>query len=704
MPQPRKKKQDRESASPERSVRPVNPGRTASHCGHPWLLAGLLLLLVFALYAPAVYHDFVNYDDSDYVTGNSQVLNGLNAEGLKWAFTSGHASNWHPLTWISHQLDAGSYGSSPGGHHLTSILFHVLNSGLLFLLLRELTGASWRALLVCALFALHPLRVESVAWVSERKDVLSGCFFLLTLWAYQRFARADRNLQSIRRSWFAASLLFFSLGLLSKPMLVTVPFVLLLLDYWPLRRVEVSQCFNIRVWLPLITEKVPFFALAIASSIITFLVQREGGSVSASISLGARLANAFVAHARYLKKLFLPNDLAVLYPHPGSWPVSIVTASVILAIVVAGWIWWQRGKRPHLLVGYLWSIGMLVPVIGIVQVGIQSMADRYTYLPMIGLTVALVWALGEMKFFGIRPILSATAALMVCCALSLLTARQVNYWRNSETLFTRTVEVTPNNYLAYNNLGHYLEIQGKSDLALEHYRKSVNINPLYDEALNNLGHALASRKQYAEAIELLKRAVASKPNEVEAHNNLGNALSEIGQIDEAIPHYQFVLEKEPMHANANNNYGIALAMKGDLPAAITHFQRALEAKRDYAGAYSNLGNAYAVSKRLEEAEQAFRRAMELDPKEPKARNNYGNVLAERGRLPEAAQQYEVALRLRSENPEAHMNLAVVLFQLQKTAAAREHLETALRQRPNYPEAARLLSRLTGGSTSQDQPK
>lgn len=695
MPQPRKKKQDVERASPERSAVPGNPGQSSLRCGHPWLIAGLLLLLTFALYAPAVYHDFVNYDDPDYVTANAHVLGGITAKGIQWAFTSGHASNWHPLTWISHQLDGALYGSSPGGHHLTSILLHVLNAWLLFVLLRELTGAHWRALLVCALFALHPLRVESVAWVSERKDVLSGCFFLLTIWAYQRFARADTNLKSVRRCWFAAALLFFSFGLLSKPMLVTTPFVLLLLDYWPLRRLQSPELFRIQAWLPLLKEKVPFFALAVASSIITFLVQREGGAVSASISLGARLANAFVAHARYLKKFFIPSDLAVLYPHPGYWPSSILAASVLVALALAGLVWWQRRNRPQLLTGYLWFIGMLVPVIGIVQVGIQSMADRYTYLPMIGLTVALVWSLAEIRFVSSRPVLSTAVAIGVCCALSALTARQINFWRNSETLFTRTVDVTPNNYLAYNNLGHYLESHGKSDLALEHYRKSVSINPLYDEALNNLGHALASRRQYPEAIELLKRAVAAKPNEVEAHNNLGNALSEVGQLEEAIPHYQFVLQKDPMHANANNNYGIALAMKGDLAGAITHFQRALETKPDYAGAYSNLGNAYAVSKRLEEAEQAFRRAMELDPREPKARNNYGNVLAERGRLAEAAQQYEVALRLRPDNPEAHVNLAVVLLQLQKIAAAREHLETALRQRPNYPEASRLLSRLPG---------
>ncbi len=683
MPKPAKPTAEHRSAPP--------PGRA------PWWLPVLLLVLVAALYSPVVYHEFVNYDDPDYVSANPRVLSGLSRSNLQWALTSGHASNWHPLTWISHQLDSELFGSAPGGPHLVNTLLHTANVALLFVLLRRLTGSYWRSLIVCGIFALHPLRVESVAWISERKDVLSGFFFLLTLLAYREAVSSGvpggGASRGRRKRWFAGALACYALGLLSKPMLVTLPFVLLLLDVWPLGRIR------LRTWLPVADravwwEKVPFLLLAAGSCVITYLVQREGGAVSVSLPLSARLANAAVAHLRYLGKFLWPVDLAVLYPHPGYWPVWLVTLSVAALLVLAAGACLALRRAPFIFVGYAWFLGMLVPVIGIVQVGVQSLADRYTYLPMIGLSLALVWgAAGWLRRAKVPAPALAFALLAVFALWAYLTGRQVSFWHDSETLFTRATRVTRNNYLAYNNLGFYLGNRGKTAEAMENYRNSLAINPNYEDALNNLGHALAEAGHYAEAIPLYRAALAVRPNHVEVHNNLGNALSETGQVDEAIRHYEFVLGRNPRHPSANNNYGIALAMKGRLNEAMDHFRTALREKPDYAGAYSNLGNAYAAARQFDQAEGAFKKAMELSPRDPQARNNYANVLCERNLLPEAIVQYQIALRLRPVNPETHLNLAVALLRAGQKTTARNHLEAALRQRPGYLEAARLLKTL-----------
>jgi tetratricopeptide (TPR) repeat protein len=696
---------------------------SSQSAARPWRFTGQspvticigLALLTFIFYWPVAHNDFVNYDDGDYVSSNPHIQAGFTRSSLIWAFTTAHASNWHPLTWLSHMLDIQMFGLRPGPHHLVSLAIHMANVMLLFLVLRTLTQTHWRSAAVAAFFALHPLRVESVAWISERKDGLSALFFLVCVWAYSCYARArtsevkngERSLTlpgSVKpaRVCFAVSLLSFALGLLSKPMVVTLPFVLLLLDFWPLGRFEFKE-WRTRKVAHLVIEKVPFFLLALASSWITYQAQKHGGAVSVSISLGARVANAVVSYVRYIGKTLWPAKLSVLYPHPGHWPAWEVgsAALVLLAISAAVLVFYRR--RPYLLTGWLWFLGMLVPVIGLIQVGIQSMADRYTYLPQIGLLVLVIWSAHEVfQKLGWNNQAAAIlcSVLLFLCAVA--TNIQIRYWRSSETLFSHAVQVTKNNYLAYNNLGFYLSSQGRVGEAMENYRLSLEINPNYEDALNNLGYALAGQKRYAEAMPYYEAALRVRPDHVEVHNNLGNALAESGRLNEAIQHYLVALKGNPQHADAHNNLGIALAMQGKLDEAIKHFEEAIALKGANPSAHSNLGNAYAAQRRYDEAVREYRETLRLKPNEAQAFNNLGNVLAEQGKLPEAIEQYRQALRLNSDNPEAHFNLGIALRRQGKNTEAAAEYRAALRLKPDYLQAQRELSELSQ-SSSQKQP-
>ena len=689
------------------STKPANPAATRVAFS-PFAFGLLLVLLTLGVYWPITTHDFVDYDDGDYVFGNAQVQSGLSWVGVKWAFTTGHASNWHPLTWLSHQADVSLFGPKAGGHHLTSLLIHCANAVLLFLAMRALTGANWGSGVVAAFFALHPLHVESVAWISERKDVLSAFFGLLSLWSYANYAKASTTHSAKARAWYAWTLGAFALGLMCKPMLVTWPFVFLLLDYWPLGRVAgvgdpvsggesvSSEQTAVTARSRIVAEKLPFFGLCFISCVVTFLVQRKGGAVSPleGLPVAARVANSFVSYVRYLKKTIWPDDLSVLYPHPGHWPTWQVWAAVILVLAGCALAWWRRREWPHLFVGWFWFVGMLVPVIGLVQVGLQSMADRYTYLPLTGIFIAVIWTLKrvvEARHTLMRPFAAGAACLLLLCVA--LTYLQARVWRNSETLFGQAVRVTRDNYLAHNNLGFYYWKQARKVEAMASYRASLQINPHYADANNNLGHALAEERKYAEAIAHYRAGLRSSPENVEIHNNLGNALAETGDTDGAMQEYRFVLERKPNHADAHNNLGIALAMKGRLDEAIGHFRRALQNKPKDAGAHGNLGNAFAAQRRWEEAMAQYRDALALAPQDAQTRNNLGNVLSELGRLDEAVSNYTSALQIKTDNPEAHFNLGCALAKLHRRDEAVTHLREAVRLRPDYQAARQQLERL-----------
>ena len=653
------------------------------------LICLALAAATLAAFWGALQCQFVNYDDPAYITSNPELQRGLAWHSVVWAFRSGAASNWHPLTWLSHLLDFACYGLTPAGHHLTSVLLHALNGVLLFLLLQKMTGAPGRAALVAAFFALHPLRVESVAWVSERKDVLSGLFWMLTLWAWLRYAEEFKVQSSKFKVFYALAVLFFALGLMAKPMLVTLPFVLLLLDYWPLGRLP-------RGLATLVREKIPFFALAAASSVVTFLVQRHGGAVSslAGVPPVARVENAFISYVRYLGKIFWPAGLSPLYPHPGYWPLWKIAGAVILLAAITAWVIRRRCSQPYLAVGWFWFVGMLAPTIGLVQVGIQSMADRYTYLPGVGVLIMVVW--GANEWLRARPggqyVLAAAAALALGACL-VLTPRQVNFWRTSETLFLHAVEVTDNNYLAYNNLGYDWSNRGETEKAMAAYRRSLEINSNYDEAHNNLGFAFAALGRYREATNEYIKALSLNPNLTEAHNNLGVALGDLGLADAGIHEFQVALLENPNHAGAHNNYGVALAMKGRLDDAIEQFRLAVAAEPRHVGAHSDLGNALALKGDLAGAIREYEICLGINSKDAQVHNNLANALSQLGRLDEAAAHYRIALGLKPQNPEAHFNLCLCLERQGRRAEAEEQCALALQQRPDYPEAQRELEAL-----------
>jgi Flp pilus assembly protein TadD len=595
-----------------------------------WLMAVLLGLITVDLYSPALRHDFVNYDDTVYVTDNARVQTGLSWENLKWALITPVNANWHPLTVLTHMLDCQMYGLDPWGHHLTSILLHAINTMLVFLLLRGLTGAVWRSAVVAALFGWHPVHVESVAWVAERKDVLSALFGLLALLFYGRYAQSKTsNFADARASRrpatgnYLLALFFLSLGLMSKAMLITWPFVMLLLDWWPLGRFKPG-----RVWR-LVLEKIPFFAVAAAVSIVTFVVQKQGGALEAgeSLPLGARAGNALVSYCRYLGKLCWPADMAVFYPHPGHWPLTEVLLAGGLLAGITALFFWQRRRCPFLLMGWLWFVGTLAPVIQLIQTGSHAMADRYTYIPSLGVLILAVWGGYELtrgwRFQVMVLSLAGAAAILLCLAL---TRQQLGYWQDSETLFRHALAVTENNYVAHDNLGVALVRKGQFDEAIGQYQEALRLSPDWADAHYDLGIAFYNKGQVDEAIHQYQEALRLKPDYALAHNNLGNALDDKGQVDSAIGQYQEVIHLKPDYALARFNLGSAFYSKGRVDEAIRQFQEALRLKPDYAEACDNLSVAFARKGQIDEAISQFQEAIHLNPNDVEARDNLAFAL------------------------------------------------------------------------------
>ncbi|MEI7935438.1 MAG: tetratricopeptide repeat protein [Verrucomicrobiota bacterium] len=650
----------------------------------PWWLMGVLLVLgTVALYWPATRCDFVNLDDSLHVTSNVLVQKGLTWEGIRWVLLHPVANNWHPLTVLSHMAVCQMCGLNPWGHHLANVLLHALNAGLVFALLQRMTGAAWRSLLVAALFAFHPLRVESVAWVTERKDVLSGFFGLLALIAYVCYAQgswekaesrkqkaengrqnpATRNTFHVSRFTFHArtfyllSLFFLALGLMSKPMLVTWPLVMLLLDYWPLGRMQNAECrmkneeatgtsqaprirhhvsrftfhaSRITFHLPraLLFEKIPFFVLAALMSILTFVVQHRGGALAAgeSLPLGARLGNAVISYCRYLGKLFWPSDLAVVYPHPGHWALGKVVAAAGLIVGISVLVWMQRRRHPFLLVGWLWYCGTLVPVSQVIQTGGHAMADRWTYVPSLGILILAIWgayelvqgkaagglereereergsvghALARSTLHASRstPILLSVVGGVAVFACLAMTRHQLGYWRDSEVLLRHAIEVTENNELAHRNLGVALYEKGQTDEAIRQFEEGVRLKPDYAYTHYNLGIAFDKQGQVDKAIGQLQEALRLEPDYADARYNLGVAFFQQGRTAEAIGQFRETIRLQPDHHQAHNNLGTAVGLNGQTDEAIRHFQEALRLKPDYAEARTNLAVVLATKAR-----------------------------------------------------------------------------------------------------------
>ena len=566
----------------------------------------LIVCLVLAAATLALFwqvrdHDFIDLDDDLYVSANGYVRGGLSRESLLWAFTTFAGANWHPLTWLSHMADGEMFGLNAGRHHLTSALIHTPNSLLLFLVLLRMTRALWRSALVAALFALHPLHLESVAWIAERKDVLSTCFWMLTLASYLAYVKRPGY------PLYLLTLVTFACGLMAKPMLVTLPCVLLLLDYWPLGRLELGQSsaaptgYHQRqatgagrrnTAAALLVEKIPFFLLSAASSVITVLAQRRGGAIQSVelFSLPSRIANALVSYVRYIGKMIWPEHLAIYYPHPGdTLPLWQPAAAALVLATISVLALRAARRHPYLIVGWLWYLGTLVPVIGLVQIGGQAMADRYTYVPLVGLFLMIAWGGAELaarRSFLRKPL--AVLAVLIVTALGLRSWWQLQFWRDSITLFEHTLQATSGNSLIHNNLGIALARQGRVEEAVAHYREALTIDPVNLNSHINLGVALVDLGRLEEAVDRYSQALELRPDHPGVHNNLGNALALLGKLDEAAAEFNQALKLRPDYYEAHNNLGVVLAQQGRLSEASSYFMEALRINPSYVQAQKNL--------------------------------------------------------------------------------------------------------------------
>ena len=679
----------------------------------------VLAILSVAALSPVLSNDFVKYDDNDYVTENAHVRRGLTMEGLRWALTTGHASNWHPLTWVSHMADVSMFGLNPSGHHATNLFLHLVDTLLLYRLLRKLTGEPWPGAWVAALFAVHPAHVESVAWIAERKDLLSAAFWFATMLAYVSWVRrrgAGRYL---------AVVLFFAAGLMSKPMLVSLPFILLLMDYWPLGRAA-----DRKAWPGLVLEKVPLFLLAAASSLVTFLVQRAGGAVRSleSFPPAVRAGNAVVAYVRYLGMLVWPADLAVLYPHPGrSLSLGQILPAGLLFLALCGAAIVFRRKAPWFFVGWFWFVITLVPVIGLVQVGLQARADRYTYIPFVGLFVAIVWGIAALlanrRFPGVAVEAAAAAALL---ALAVSAHAQARLWKNSETLFVHTLAVTKRNATIHNNLGDYYNDVGRPADALPHLTEAVRLRPKNHEHYSNLGRSLFLLGRFDEAEAYFRRSLELEPGNPTALNNLARTRFVEGEIADAVRYYEATLAQAPNFDEARSRLIVALLMEGKTAKAVTQLERCaasgseagkeclrmldeipmLERGGDDPAAPSLRGFLAAAHRDASLALQRrgkpdaalvqLRMSVDLLPCSVENRNDFGALLVQRNRLDEAAAEFRTALEIDPGSAVAHNDLGYVLFLQGRPKAAIEHYSEALRLDPDFSLArANLETALRG---------
>jgi protein O-mannosyl-transferase len=651
--------------------------------------AVLLWLVTLGLYSPVIGFDFVAFDDGNYVSDNPDVQGGLSLRGALWALTSTHASNWHPVTWWSHQLDAQLFGPGPAGPHAVNALLHAFNSVLVFLLFTRWTGRWGAAIWLGAVFALHPLHIESVAWVSERKDVLSAFFFLLTLGAFAEYVHRLYEPTRARR-WFVVALAGYALALMSKPMAVTLPFLLLVLDVWPWRRIAPSA---VRAWGPLLREKAPFFGLSFACCVITLIAQHSGGAMKSltGMPLSARLENSAVAYLHYLHQSVWPDRLAVFHPHPGAWPWPTVILALVLITAFSAAAFAARYRCRSLLVGWLWFLGLLVPTIGLVQVGEQAYADRYMYLPLLGLGLMVVGVANHLR--DTRPRATWFLGGLACASVVALGARTFHHlphWRSSEALFTHALHVTKNNYLAHyclgsayldagqldaadaqleaalrlrpdfaaahNNLGAVQREQHRIDEALHHFRLAAAHHPQDGLARYNLGTTLLDLGQAGDAAVELQEAARLRPRDAVAHLNLGNAYLQLGAPTRAADAYRAALRLAPSSADAHHNLAQALLQLGQVPAAQAHLAQALQAAPAHANTHFTLAEINLAEGRPALAITHFRQALAQVPHDVLGHFGLGTACAALGQNEAAAASFQHALSLQPDFEEARARL------------------------------------------------
>jgi len=647
-----------------------------------------LLLITTVVYLPVRHYGFFAIDDNTYVYENNNVNTGLSWDNICWAFTAGRASNWHPLTWLSQMLDVQVFGLHPGAFHVVNLFFHLANTLLLFLILQRMTAAFWPSLFVAGLFALHPLHVESVVWIAERKDVLSTFFMMLTLWCYLAYVR--------RPGWgrYLLIILFFALGLMAKPMLVTLPFLLLLCDYWPLSRFSQVRPAATALNNPktqagrklslgrLLVEKIPLFALAAASGIVTFLVQRAGGAIQSSQAIGfsIRLASAAESYWRYIGHMLWPTRLSVFYPHLGAGPAWRVALAVAGLLAVTAVCIWQARRRAYLLIGWLWYLGTLLPVIGLIQVGGQLIANRYTYIPLIGPFMAITWLSYDLLGRGkAGRVVLGTAAAVILVGLVHCTRFEVGLWASETALFRRALQVTYWNHLAHHMLGLALVKEGKVEEGIEQYRKALQIRP--DEFLTHLAMAMALSRvgQTDEAIKHYQNALEIKPDSWAVYNNLGDIFNKQGQSEQALHYFEEAVRLNPASTVVHTNLAHLLSKQGRYEEALTHYQQILLINpRDF-DATNGMAVALYRLQKYPPAIQYFRRAVELNPQAAGARSNLAAALAQLGYFDEAIKQLQEALRLEPGSATVQKNLKAILEQ--KALSVNKPKES---QKENHP--------------------
>ncbi|MCY7377071.1 MAG: tetratricopeptide repeat protein [Pyrinomonadaceae bacterium] len=625
-----------------------------------FVFAGLAALCLI-IYAQTFGFDFINLDDNEYVYENPFVSGGVNLVNFKWALTAFHSSNWHPLTWLSHQLDASFFGLNAGGHHAVNVVFHIINSILLFVVVNKLTNAFWKSAFVAALFAVHPAHVESVAWIAERKDVLSTLFWLLTIFFYIRWTK---NVGDKKFYWL--SIVLFALGLASKPMLVTMPFTLILLDYWALERFEK---WNLPTLLPLIKEKIPYFLLTIVSAVITIFAQKSGGAIQTieTISLSDRLFNAVLAYAKYVVMFFYPANLGVWYPFDNNFNYAQIIISIVFLLAATVVCLWQIKTRKYLFVGWFWFLGTLVPVIGILQVGRQSLADRYTYISFIGLSIAFVWLFAEFfeRFKLDKKVIAAVCAV-VLLAFTALAFRQTSFWQTSETIYVKTLAVSDKNYLVKNNLCNYLE----------------------------------KKNRLAEATAQCSAAIADDPNNAIAYNTFGTVQLKQNKLAEAKTNFDKAVALNPGFVLALANLAVVQTNSGDIEGAKENLNRAIAADKDrkffdanrLVDAYSSVAVAAMKQKKYGQAEDFFKKSLELTPNNLDFRRNLALAMHLQGKSADGIKILEEAIRSNPNFPEIYNTLGLIYAEQNRRQEAVTQFQKALQINPNFAPARANLQK------------
>ena len=646
---------------------------------HRLLIAFALAAITLCLYWPVHTHEFIELDDPGYVAENPQVRAGLSLHGLIWAFTQSHSANWHPVTWLSHMVDCQVFGDRPGPQHVVNVLIHIANTVILFLLLQRSTGAQWRSALVAALFAWHPLHVESVAWIAERKDVLSGFFFLLTIRAYIEYATSRPVDYDRARRWYLGAIFLFALGLMSKPMLVTTPLVLFLVDYWPLRRVSDPRNLLTR---PLVLEKLPFLVLSLLGCVLTVWAQSKGHAIVSvqKLSLFHRATDGLAGYFLYLFKTIWPVNLSIFYPLPAAPPVVAGLAGMLVLLALAVIAVKTARTRPYLLVGGCWFAGMLVPVIGLVQVGRQWIADRYTYLPAIGLFVMVAWLAGDLaNTTRRRGIVAAVLLSLATCVV--LSARQISFWKNDHTLFSHAVEVNPSDFIAWDNVGKTFEFAGDLAEATRCYRQALSIAPADSDARLNLAIALEKAGDHGGAVENFKRVIAADPDYMRAHNDYATTLIEQGHLDEAEAELNKAAQLAPDSLAPQLNRGVLLQKQNRMDDAFALYRSILKNDPTYDPAWVGLGGVYTVMDQTDEAITCYRAALRLNPDSVPAGIGLGESALDKHDFNEAEKVFSSVLRHAPENAIALDGLGFALAGQNRYGPAREQFLKAIRRDP-----------------------